>query len=278
MSTKGKTWEEIYGEGGAKKRRESLKNKPQTKSTKGKTWNEIYNPEEVQKRKQKMIEDNPIHKMSEETKKERSKKLSENAKKRTGEKNPFYNKHHTFKTKEKLRKINSSPETIAKYKEKSEKYFNLLKERVREVRKCEFCNKEFTCYKKSTQKFCCQQCSGHWNLHNNTFNVKINSWEERINKLTNNNVEYVGNHSFWITLKNKDNKTFYKNPDFIISPFSINKKVIEVWGNWWHRNDDIESLKNAYFKKGIKVLFLRDEDMKKTDNELEKIIGEFING
>ena len=52
---------------------------------------------------------------------ERSRKLSEAAKKRVGELNPMYGKHHTEETKQKLREINLgkklTPEHIEKLKE-----------------------------------------------------------------------------------------------------------------------------------------------------------------
>ena len=44
--------------------------------------------------------------MSKEKAKELKQKLSENAKQRIGEKNPFYGKHHSEETKEKLRQVN----------------------------------------------------------------------------------------------------------------------------------------------------------------------------
>lgn len=84
-SNKGKTQEEIYGIEGAKKRRDEIAKKRSLgllkKSTKGKTWEEIYTPEEVKRRREQMKYDNPFHKMTSETAKIRSKKLSDNMKK-----------------------------------------------------------------------------------------------------------------------------------------------------------------------------------------------------
>ena len=49
---------------------------------------------------------------------EHKKKLSENAKKRTGDKNPFYGKHHSLETKKKLSKINSGKKHTEEAKRK----------------------------------------------------------------------------------------------------------------------------------------------------------------
>lgn len=83
------------------------------------------------------------------------------------------------------------------------------------------------------------------------------------------NLKFVGNHKFWITFKNGDNKC----PDFILIPFSETHTIIEVWGRYWHdRNGDDYRLIRKYYKElGYKVMFLFDEDFGKDEKYIEKV-------
>ena len=76
-STKGKTWEEIYGKEYAAIKREKAKDAIKYRpSKKGLKWEDIYTPDEVTRRKHRMINNNPIHCMSELTSNKRKEKLS----------------------------------------------------------------------------------------------------------------------------------------------------------------------------------------------------------
>jgi hypothetical protein len=281
---KGKTWEEIYGIDGATKRREDIKKKKElgllTKSTKGKTWEEIYSPEEVIRRKQHMKNNNPIHNMSEETAKNRVEKLKIAGKKYIGDNNPFYGKKHSDEFKKKLSETRKGKEWHNTVQIKINKIKREQHKKYMIVSKCLFCNKSFEHFRRIPRIFCSKQCAGYWNLINGRFKKQYpNSWEQKIIDLNISNLKYVGTHIFWITLHdyNNNDKVIYKNPDFIITPFSKSKKVIEVWGRWWHRNDNIEKIEKMYNNKNIEVLFLFDEDIKKTDEFLKNKIGGFIN-
>jgi hypothetical protein len=84
------------------------------------------------------------------------------------------------------------------------------------------------------------------------------------------NLKFTGDHSFWINFKDKR----HKNPDFVVKPFHTNKKVIEVWGEYWHRNENPSDLIQKYNEVGIQCLILPYQDIK--NGAYEKMIKDFI--
>lgn len=112
-------------------------------------------------------------------------------------------------------------------------------------------------------------------------NVKPNKFESKFletckeNKI--NNIRYVGDGTFWITVpKEFRYLKFALNPDFIIEPFSKNKAIVETIGLHWHSDEDILLRKNIYEKLGIKYLFITDEQFKKHFIDTIKIVKEFV--
>ncbi len=61
----------------------------------------------------------------------------------------------------------------------------------------------------------------------------------------------------------------YWNPDFI----NINgqKKLIEVFGDYWHRNDNPQSRINRFKKYGFDTLVIWEHELKSVDNVVKKI-------
>jgi len=281
--TKGKTWEEIYGIEGAKRKREGIQKKKELgllkKTTKGKTWEEIYGVEEAKRKRENLKINNPSKYLSSEVKQEKSKKISKSAKTRIGEKNPFFGKHHSKEKKEQWSNERKLPEFGIKSRiTAAKKHQQFIEENTIEVL-CKNCNKVFKKIKSDERIMCNKQCRDEWRRTTNHFNKdKPNGWEQKIIDLKIDSLEYVGNHSFWITLfDNEENKAIFKNPDFIIRPHRKNKKVIEVWGNYWHRNHDKEKLRQMYNKSNIEVLFLDNFDIKQKGQYLKNKIEEFIN-
>lgn len=190
----------------------------------------------------------------------------------------MFGKSHSVESREKMSKIRKTEEWYNTIQIKTTQALKNAHQKYVVIDECLLCKKEFEYLTYDKRKFCSQQCSGRWNLLNGVFQKnEPNSWEQRIIDLNIENVKYVGNHSFWITLFDKTkNKFVYKNPDFIIQPFSQTKKVVEVWGDWWHRNENIDELKEMYNVRGIKVLFLRTGDMKNSDEYLSDTIRRFL--
>ena len=100
-----------------------------------------------------------------------------------------------------------------------------------------------------------------------------NKLEKIIIGIVPSHVEYTGNGDFWIRLSDR-----FKNPDFVVHPFSQTKKVIEVYGDYWHKDDSTEDLTKAYNKRNIQCLVLWEHEIKKdielTRNRLFNFIQE----
>jgi len=109
-------------------------------------------------------------------------------------------------------------------------------------------------------------------LENAFSNFSINKKEQLLfdilNELFPNCFEYVGDWSLFI--KNK-------NPDFIDK---TNKIIVEMYGNYWHRNDTKKQIKNriSLFKsEGYKTLIIWEKELDNKETCKEKIkafIGE----
>jgi len=79
--------------------------------------------------------------------------------------------------------------------------------------------------------------------------------EAEFNILTSNDIRYVGNGKWWRWLPNGK----YKNPDFKITN---QNKVIEIFGDYWHRNDDPQKLIDLYKLIGIDCLVIWEKEIK----------------
>ena len=273
---KGRTWEEIYGVEGARKRREesipkSIKNRP---SKKGLKWEDIYSPEEVDRRRNEMCNNNPSNKLTEDQKRDRALKGVQNRPDSSGENNSFFGKHHTEETKQRMRDICRVTHSTAEFKNKVRDSLNEYHADKYHIVSCLFCGKDIRTTSKRNKKFCNAQCLGYYNIYNGQFKREPNTWEQKIIDLNITGVEYTGDHSFWIDLVGVDGKVRKKNPDFIIIPFSKSKKVIEVVGSYWHTEEDNMELMKEYLDKGIEVLLLYGEDIE--DSNLKYIIEDFI--
>lgn len=94
--------------------------------------------------------------------------------------------------------------------------------------------------------------------------------------LTPESVKYVGNGKWWRTLKVMTDDgvvTRYKNPDFLVKG---QKKVIEFYGDYFHRNDYPDEVwHEAWAKAGYECLIIHEHELKDIDSVLTRI-GEFI--
>lgn len=80
-----------------------------------------------------------------------------------------------------------------------------------------------------------------------------NNFEQDFNNLTPPNLRFVGNGSFWITFP--DNT--HKNPDFKVKG---QKKLIELFGEYWHPLTDEQDYVNKYKKIGYECLVVWYKD------------------
>ena len=90
-------------------------------------------------------------------------------------------------------------------------------------------------------------------LKSMTFGKRINKLESMVaNSFPTKKLKYVGDHSFWIHLPRHGPK----NPDFIAPPFSRRKKVLEVFGDYWHAADEESALIAEYAEVGVECLVI----------------------
>lgn len=90
------------------------------------------------------------------------------------------------------------------------------------------------------------------------------------------NVEYVGNRGFIVTCKTLDGKLKYRCPDFIVHPIA-DKKVIEVFGDYWHKNDTEGGVRFEYAAYGYNALILWEHQIKNELGICKQRISEFLN-
>lgn len=95
--------------------------------------------------------------------------------------------------------------------------------------------------------------------------------ESTLDALTEKDVKYVGNGAFWITLPNGK----HKNPDFKITG---QRKLIEVFGDYWHRGESTKDLINTYKGVGYDCLVFWESEIYNSPQYVRNKIDEFING
>ena len=52
-----------------------------------------------------------------------------------------------------------------------------------------------------------------------------------------------------------------KNPDFIVRPVKETKKVIEIFGRYWHKAEEEAELTERYAEVGYKCLVIWEEEV-----------------
>ena len=108
------------------------------------------------------------------------------------------------------------------------------------------------------------------NMWKKTMGIKPTKPEITLNKLLNklfpNEYKYVGDFKFWID---------GKNPDFM----NINgkKKLIELFGDYWHKDDNPEDRINHFKPYGFDTLVIWESELKNKDEIIGKL-KEFHNG
>lgn len=110
-------------------------------------------------------------------------------------------------------------------------------------------------------------------LWKNRTNLKPTRPERIFDSITPKSVKYVGDGNKWIKLKNGQNK----NPDFVIDG---QKKVIEVFGDYWHRkgtrNDDPQELIDSYKQVGLNCLVIWEHEIYKNIDLVKQKADNFI--
>ena len=102
------------------------------------------------------------------------------------------------------------------------------------------------------------------------FSVRPNKVEALLDEISPDSIKYVGNSKFWVTLADGRKK----NPDFKVEG---QNKLIEVFGDYWHRDDNPEEIIRDYKKVGFECLVFWESEMKKSIDDVAIKLFEFIN-
>ncbi len=93
--------------------------------------------------------------------------------------------------------------------------------------------------------------------------------EKAFDKITPEIIRYTGNGAWWRKLPNGK----HKNPDFKITG---QNKVIEIFGDYWHRNDDPQELINLYEQIGLRCLVIWENEVYNKQKEVLEWVNKFI--
>lgn len=96
-------------------------------------------------------------------------------------------------------------------------------------------------------------------------NRRPNGLESLFGSLAPDDVKYVGGGDVWIQLPNGRSK----NPDFLVGE----KKVIELYGDYWHRDDDADEMVELYRQAGYDCLVIWESEF----NDLESVLDRVAN-
>jgi len=160
---------------------------------------------------------------------------------------------HSVETKNKMSEVRKGKPLSEKNKKgisealKGRKFSKEWRKKLSETRKKLFKNERFV---KNYRKWISQ---------------KPTKIEFIINELVSNyNFEYVGDFSLWID---------GKNPDFINKKA---KKIIEVFGNYWHKKEDEYIRFNHFKKNGYEILVIWESEIYNNFDNVKKRFYKFL--
>ena len=82
-------------------------------------------------------------------------------------------------------------------------------------------------------------------------------------------VRYVGDGSWWRRLPNGVNK----NPDFKVTG---QNKVIELFGDYWHRSDNPFVLIELFHRIGVECLVVWENDLRRDPSGVVSLVEQFV--
>ena len=113
-----------------------------------------------------------------------------------------------------------------------------------------------------------------------TITLSPNKIETNFHEHFKDKIKFTGDRQFWIRFDvkyasgDKAGKFIHKNPDFKVHG---QKKVIELYGDYWHQNDDPLELMINYRNAGYKCLIFWEYDIKNHMEEVIALTNLFIN-
>lgn len=92
--------------------------------------------------------------------------------------------------------------------------------------------------------------------------------EKIFNEITPDDVRYTGDRNWW-----RKTKKQYRNPDFKITG---QNKVIEIYGDYWHRNNKPKDLIQEYKEIGLDCLVFWESEIYKEPERILEEVNDFI--
>lgn len=96
-----------------------------------------------------------------------------------------------------------------------------------------------------------------------------NNIEKIIDEMTPDFIRYTGDGSWWRRLHNGK----YKNPDFKVTG---QNKIIEIWGDYWHKKENPNFLIEHYRRSGLECLVIWENEIYSDLQEIANKIYQFI--
>jgi len=103
----------------------------------------------------------------------------------------------------------------------------------------------------------------------NALQVRPNKLEQLVDSITCDAIRYVGDGAEWRIWPNGR----HKNPDFIIDK---KHRVIEIWGDYWHRNDDPMVDIEMWNRLGYECLIIWEHQVHEEQEAVLDLVSNFV--
>jgi G:T-mismatch repair DNA endonuclease (very short patch repair protein) len=134
--------------------------------------------------------------------------------------------------------------------------------KIRVERECLNCHKKFRVRPCGRRLFCSPKCRNLW-LFKHRVNKRPTKPELIVERLIQKNdlpFRYTGDYSLWIGCM---------NPDFV---HNREKKVIEVFGDHWHNDEDSEKRIESFAKHDYRCLIIWEHELKNEEKVAQKLL------
>ncbi|MDP3983630.1 MAG: hypothetical protein Q8Q52_01315 [Acidimicrobiia bacterium] len=105
-------------------------------------------------------------------------------------------------------------------------------------------------------------------IANGRYGRSPNNLESFFDEITSDDVRFVGDGSWWRKIDNR-----HRNPDFKVTG---QPKVIELFGDYWHRDDDPEQVVKEYASAGLACLVFWESEVYEQTEDVLRRTEEFI--
>ncbi len=101
------------------------------------------------------------------------------------------------------------------------------------------------------------------------YKLSPNYLEQDFDQATSDELVFVGDSGLWYELKNGKSK----NPDFKVKDVD---KIVELWGTYWHRDQDPDEMIALYAEIGIECMVIWEHDWKEKRESILEQVNIFI--